>query len=395
MAGPFVSRDFETFVQLESAWGTSPGALAGADAFKSRTKFAFKRNKARYDRDNDMDNGQRSVLSTQGGREFGSWSVGLDVIPSGNAATPTDPDVDPFLEAHFGSKHKATAHTTLQAASTTTLLKFVGGGGAASGVQVGDLIAVDVSAAFGIEVRQVTIVSTDDVTVDRALSAAPANGRNVYLGTTYSLSASALKSVYLWQFLNGANFRHAMPGSIVKELGIDIDFNNETPVASLSLSGDGQAIITHATARPTPVTGGQPLLPSAGKVWVGASPVLGVTKVGLKSMSALELRQSESTSLFATGVKGTANKARYSINQTLELLLLTGTIDAYFDNANVLTAYDMIVQLGAAAGQIVAWRTPKWILDGDIGDTGDEVTFSGSGRCYGSVGDDEIKLAFI
>jgi hypothetical protein len=394
MPGPFIVRDFETFVQLETVWGTSPGALAGADAFKSRTKFAFKRVKARYDRENDMDNAQRSVLSTQGGRESGTWAVDLDVIPGGNAAAPTVPDVDPFLEAHFGTKHLATANTTTAAGSTATSINLAVGGGAASGVQTGDLVAFDVSAVFGIEVRQVTVAG-DVLTVDRALSGAPAAARNVYLGTTYSLSAAALKSVYLWQFLNGANFRHAMPGSVVKDLSIDIDFNNVTPVASMKLSGPGQPIITHANARPTPVTIGQPLLPSQGKVWIGPSGVLGVTKVGLKSVSALDLRESESTSLFPTGVKGTANKSRYMISQQLELLLLTGTIDAYFDNANVLTAYDVITQIGITPGQIVAWRTPKFILDGDIGDAGDEVTFSGSGRCYGTTADDEIKLAFL
>jgi hypothetical protein len=399
MAGPFITRDFELFAQLESAWGTSPGALAGADAFKSRTKFPFKRNKARYDRDNDMDNGQRSVLTTQGGRESGGWSASLDVIPSGVSATPTEPDVDPFLEAHLGTKHKATAHTTTTAGSVGTDIILTGGGVAASGIQVGDLIAVDVSTAVGYEVRQVVttgVGGADHIAVDRAFTTDPASGRTVKVGTTYRLSASALKSVHLWGYLNGDNFRHKMPGAIVKELGIDIDFNGETPVASMSLSGDGQAIATHATARPTPVTAGQPLLPSQGKVFIGASGLLSLTKAGIKSVSALELRQSESTSLFPTGVKGTANKARYNITQTLEMLLMSGTIEGYYDNAAALTAYDVIVQLGITPGQIVAWRTPSFIPDVDPGDTGDEVTLSLAGRCYGLTNvDTEVSLAFL
>ncbi len=396
MPGPFITRDFELFVQLESAWGTSPGALAGADAFRSRTKFPFKRNKGRYDRDNDMDNGQRSVLTTQGGRESGGWSASLDVIPSGVSATPTEPDVDPFLEAHLGTKHKATAHTTTAAGSVGVTLNLTPGGGAASGIQTGDLIAVDVSAAVGYEVRQVTNIVTDVVTVDRAFTTDPAAARTVKVGTTYRLLASALKSLHLWGYLAGDNFRHKMPGAIVKELGIDIDFNGETPVASMSLSGDGQAIVTHATARPTPVTAGQPLLPSQGKVFIGASGLLSLTKAGLKSVSALELRQSESASLFPTGIKGTANKARYNITQTLELLLLSGTVEGYYDNAAALTAYDVIVQLGITPGQIVAWRTPSFIPDVDPGDVGDEVNLSLAGRCYALTNvDTEVSLAFI
>jgi hypothetical protein len=396
MAGPFNPRDFELFAQLESAWGTSPGALAGADAFKSRTKFPFKRNKARYDRDNDMDNGQRSVLETQGGREFGSWNATLDVIPSGVAGTPTEPDVDVFLEAHLGTKHKATAHTTTAAGSSGVTLNLTPGGGAASGIATGDLIAVDVSAAVGYEVRQVTNIVTDTVTVDRAFTTDPAAARTVKTGTTYRLSATAFKSVHLWGYLNGDNFRHKMPGAIVKELGIDIDFNSETPVASMSLSGDGQAIATHSTARPTPVTAGQPLLPSQGKVFIGASGLLSLTKAGLKSMSALELRQSESTSLFPTGVKGTANKSRYNVTQTLEMLLLTGVIEGYYDGAAALTAYDVIVQIGITPGAIVAWRTPKFIPDVEPGDTGDDVNLSLAGRCYAlTTPDTEVSLAFL
>jgi hypothetical protein len=401
MAGPFQTRDREIFVQLETAWGTSPGALAGADALKSQVKAPFKRNLARYDRENDNDNAQRSVFTTQPGREFGSWTVPLDIIPSGNAATPTDPDVDPFLEAHLGSKHKNLANSTTTAGSTNAVVNLTAGGVAAMGLQAGDMFTVDVSATFGLESRQVLSIAGDNVTVDRVLSAAPATGRTVIGGTTYRLSATALKSIYLWEFLNGNNFRHAMPGSIVKELSMDLDFNNQTPVASMSLSGDGQQIITHATSRPTPVTAGQPLLPSAGKVWIGTT-LLSVTKVGLKSVSALELRQVESTSRFPTGVKGTANKGRYMITAVIEALLQTGTIEGYFDGASSLTAYDALVQLGTTAGQIVAWRLPKLIPDVDPGDVGDEVNLSLAGRCYGGASgvtgvsaDDELILAFM
>jgi hypothetical protein len=296
MAGPFSSRQHELFAQLEAAYGTSPGALAGTDAFKARAAFPWKRVVARYDRDKDQGN-EASVLSTQKGKEHSTYQVASDVIPSGNAATPTAPDMDPFFEAHLGLKHTATAHTTLAAASTTTLLKFTPGGGVASGVQVGDLIAVDVSAAFGVEVRQVTIVATDDITVDRALSAAPAAARAVYVGTTYRLSAAQLKTLHLWGYLDGDNFRHKTGGNSVKSMDLSCDFSSQTPVAEVTFSGEGKAVESHATARPTAVTAGEPLIPSEGKVWVGASAALCAVKVGLKSDNALELRQNESCTL--------------------------------------------------------------------------------------------------
>jgi hypothetical protein len=394
MAGPFITRDFEIAAQLEAAYNTSPGALAGGDFFKSRTKFPFKRVLARLDRDSDMDNGQASVVTTQKGRESSTFSVSLPAIPSGNAATPTEPDADVFFEAHFGQKHKALANTTLAAGSTASSLNLAVGGGAATGVQIGDIIVVDVSAAFGLEARQVTSVAGDVVGVDRPLSAAPAAARVVTLGTTYRYSSAQLKSVHIWGYLNGDNFRHKTGGNIVKDFSLDLDFNNQTPEAMISLAGDGSPIATHATARPTPVTAGQPLAPSAGKVWVGSA--LGyLTKFGFKSNNGLELRQSTSESLIPTGIKRTGNKSRFSASAALDLLLTTGAVEGYFDNAANLTAYDVIVQLGVTPGQMVIIRMPKLIPDVDVSDVGEEVALSLAGKLYATTAlDDEATICF-
>lgn len=395
MAGPFSVREWELFAQLEGVFGTSPGALAGTDAFKARTQNPFTRNVARYDRDRDQGN-NASVLSTQKGKEFSTWQVPADLIPSGNAATPTEPDMDVFFEAHLGSKHKATAHTTLTAASTTTLLKFTAGGVAASGVQVGDIIVVDVSAAIGLEARQILAIATDDVTVDRALGDAPASGRAVYVGTTYRLSAAALKSLHLWSFLNGNNFRHKAGGCVVKTMRLSCDFTSQTPVAEVTFSGDGKQLETHATSRPTGVTAGEPLLPSESKVWIGASGLLCVTRASLESDNGIELRMNESCGLYPTGAKRTANGGNYNATMALDLLLQTGTIEGYYDAAAALTAYDVIVQLGISPGKIVAWRAPRWILDANPADQDGEVSLAMSGRLYGaSVPDSEFSLAFI
>jgi hypothetical protein len=93
MAGPFVSTDFEHSVQLEATFNTSPGAPVGADFARFKTRFPFKRKKARHDRDADSDN-SASVVTTQGGRESSDWELAGDVTPSGNASTPTPPDAE-------------------------------------------------------------------------------------------------------------------------------------------------------------------------------------------------------------------------------------------------------------------------------------------------------------
>lgn len=394
MPGPFLDRDREFAVQLEAAWGTSPGALAGSDFFKHLTGAKLEKVLSSYARNRDRDRRRASVLSTHKGRESSSWSVPCDLIPANVAGTPTAPDIDPFLEAHLGSKRTATAHTTLDAGSTATVLALVAGGAAASGVLAGDMIAVDVSAAFGIEVRQVTLVAGENVTLDRALSAAPAAARNVYVGTTYRLSEQALKSVHLWEFVDGDNFRHSAGGCIVQNMSLDIDFAQENPLSGIVFDGVGGRKVTASTARPTPVTAGIPHIPTEGKVWIGTA-LTRIIKYGLKSNNGLALRMNDSTSLYPTGTKRTDNDSRYKAEQTMDLLLQTGTIEGYYDNDAALTAYDVIVQLGVTVGQIVAIRTPKFVPTVPEGVTDGEVSLSLGGPLYGVVGDDEYSIAFI
>jgi hypothetical protein len=390
---PFIPRDYELAVQLEAAYNTSPGALAGADFFKHLAGAKLDRVLARYDRENDRDNAQASVITTHKGREHSTWSVACDLIPSNDATTPTAPDIDVFLEAHFGSKHTATAHTVTVAGSVGVTLNIAVGGGAASGLQIGDLIAVDVSAAFGYEVRRVANLVGDVVTVDRAFSTDPAAGRTVKVGTTYRLSSTALKSIYLWQFLNGDNFRHVIGGAVPQNCGVEIDFSSDQPVAKINFDGLGAQKGVGATARPTPVTAGIPLVPSEGKVWIG-SALTRIVKYGFKSNNGNTLRMSQSTSLYPTGVKKTDNNSRFRIEQNMDVLLETGTIEGYHDNEAALTAYDVIVQLGVTPGRIVAFNTPKFIPSVPVNEM-DEMALSLNGRCYGTSGDDEVYLAFI
>lgn len=394
MAGPFLTRDQEVFVQLESVWGTSPGALAGTDALKHTSGKSIKKVVERRDRTQDKDYQQPSVITTQKGREKSEFKLDCQLIPSGNATTPTAPDVDPLLEAHLGTKHTATAHTTTAAGSVGTSINFAVGGVAASGVQVGDFIAIDVSTAFGYEVRQITALPGGDVvTVNAGFSTDPAASRTVKVGTTYKLLQSALKSVHVWEYTNGDNFRHKAPGVIVQNVEGECDFSSKTPAGTLKFSGEGQAEATHATARPTPTTAGQPLVPSASYAFLGATRQC-LLKGSFKSNNGIELRENESCSLGPSGVKRTGNESRYSVEAMVAMLLTTGTVEGYYDNASSLTAYDLLVQFGVTPGQGFAFRCAKFIPDVPVAEQDGEVSLEMSGKCYGTAGDDEIALFF-
>ncbi len=391
----FVETDYEHAVQLEAAFNTSPGALAGTDFFRCQSGALFKRDQARYDREKDKDN-SASVLTTQRGREFSTWEVQGDLIPSGNAATPTAPDMDAFFEAHLGLKTAATAHTTTAAGSTGTTLNLTPGGGAASGIPTagGVLIAVDVDASFGVEIRRVVSRSGDVVTMNAALSANPAAARAVYVGVTYSMSKAAQKSLHLWEYLGGNNFREKVGGAIAKQMKLDIDFTQDTPVATVSFSGEAAQITTHATSKPTTTVAGLPLLPSESKVFFGAAKLC-VTQISLESDNGLELRKDESCSLFPTGVKRTANDGRFNVKVTTELLRDTTTHEGYFDNADLLQTYDSIFQLGIAPGAMVGIACPDFVPDAERTVPEGEVGVKLAGRAYGTVGDDELYITFF
>jgi hypothetical protein len=395
MPGPFLGRDNVHFAQLETVWGTSPGALVGGDAFKTKTRYPFTRTKARSDRSQDADLNQASVLTTQGGRESAEFSYEGDIIPAGNAAAPTAPDMDQFFEAHFGLKSAATAHSTVAAASTATVVNWAVGTFASGGFADGQMVGITVDATFGIEVRMIASHATDAVTLDRALSGVPTTGGAIIGGITYKLSEAAMKSLHLWNYLDGDNFRHKVSGAVAAQLNVDIDFTGDTPTATLTVSGPAAKVETHATAIPTSATSGQPLLPDKSYAWIAALKTC-LTKAGFESNNGLELRSDESCSLFPTGVKRSGNEGRYMVNGTLGLLLTTGVVEGYYDNAAALTAYDILVQLGATAGKIVAWRMKRFIPDAPPPpDVNGEVSLELSGRAYGSVGDDELTLSFL
>ncbi len=402
MATTYINQnDHDLAFTLESTYGTDPGTVAGTDFFKHQSEPGiFKIKKARYDRQMDRDYQQGSVLSTTAGRESTDVSVNFDIIPSGNAATPTKPDISDLLKCHFGSESTLTAHTTTTSGSTGTSIVLTAGGGAASGIPVGGgcLIAVDVSSTYGVEVRRVISRSTDTLTIDAAFSADPATGRAVYVGTTYKFSSSAaLLSGTMKQFLGGSTIKKKVTGVILPNLSIDCDANTQELVVKGSVSGMGQQLQALSDTRPSITTNGVPLAGVAGKVFIGATKYC-ATKVGLTSNNGSELRNNEFCSLYPRGVKRTGNNARFTVGMSMDLFYSGGDEDvqALYLAAQSLTAQSVIVQLGVAPGQMIAWACPVFKPDPSLTSINGEIGVNfGGGRCYGTTGDDEVYLTIF
>jgi hypothetical protein len=310
--------------------------------------------------------------------------------------------MDKAFKAIFGFLHTATAHTTTAAGSTGVTLNLTAGGGAASGLAIGDMLAVDVSAAVGYEVRQVVNVVTDVITVDRGFTTDPAISRTVKVGTTFKLLNTSIISLYMKRWIAAAGYRLAVPGVVLSDMELSVDSAQATPVAKVSFSGKGAAELAHVEARPTFTFTGLPLAPQKITAWfdTGATPrkLFLAGAAALKVNNGLDLRDNESRSLNPTGAKRTANSSRYNVDLSLGMLLTTGDEDttALYATAQAMTGLDVLVQLNNQAGMIVAFRCPKWIPEGTLGAREGEAGITlGGGRAYGTVGDDEVTLAFI
>lgn len=401
MAVTYINKnDHDLALQIESTYGTDPGAVSGTDFFKHQSDpGAIKVKKSRYDRTGDNDYSQGSVLSTIAGRESAEVSLAFDVIPSGNAATPTKPDISDVLKLHFGSESTLTAHTTTAAGSTGVTLNLATGGGAASGIPTsgGCLIAVDVDSTYGVEVRRVISRSTDTVTLDYALSANPAAARAVYVGTTYKHTSGSQLSATLKQFLGGSTVKKMVTGLNFQNLSIDCDAGTEEMAVKGSVSGEGKLLEAQTDTRPTITTSGTPLSGVVGKVFIGAVKYC-ATKVGFTSNNGVELRKNEFCSLNPRGVKRTGNNARFMVSQSLDLFYSGGDEDvqALYLAAQALTEKSVIVQIGTAPGRMIAWCTPKFVPDPSLTNINGEIGVNyGGGRCYGTTADDEIFLTIF
>jgi hypothetical protein len=395
MATYYLERDDELAIVKESPYGTSVNPVA-ADFFKhTSSSVSIAHALEETYRDRDRDGAQASVLTRLIGRSKSTIGIECDLIPSGVAAGAsalTPPDIDNLLEAVFGSRLTATAKTTTAAGSTGTTLNLATGGGSASGIAIGQLIGVDVDSTNGIEVRQVTNIATDTVTIDRALTANPVAGRNVYTGVTFRLSQSSLISLAAYLF-NGAAQKYKVPGIALNECDFSINLGENVPVGKFRFTGEGLPETTHAVARPTPTTNGVPLVPSLGKIWLGATRYPVVT-AGFNVKNGIELRNNESDGLVPTALRRTGNNSRYVVEGSIEAYL-TSDLVATYDAAKTRTAIDAIVQLGATAGAIFAWRLPKWGPRAERMSQGGELGIRLSGRALGTSADDEITCAFL
>jgi hypothetical protein len=317
--------------------------------------------------------------------------VGLNVALSANTVGT---DITVTLGTDGAGALDPTKNTATLVAGVITALALVTA--AASGTGATPLAAPEGPTTFtgGLGIG-------DNLTVDRAFTSGPAAGRTVKVGTTYLLSASAdLISLTLKQFIDGETRKRKTTGNSVSDGELKIALGEKTPVLTVTLSGAGQADEALGDARPaSPTTAGQPLVPDNVRVWIGTGAAPDeFTLAGDLSLTfnnGIVLCENEGGSLEPSRLKRTGNDGNYMVGMSLGLYGTEGDEDtlALFDDAQTLTAKDVLVQVGRDPGAILAWRCPAFKSEPSLTKLEGEVGINyGGGRCYGILGDDELTL---
>ena len=307
--------------------------------------------------------------------------------PSGTLNTL--PEIDPLLEAGFGSLTNVTLSTTVSAspAPTTTTATVASAGALAVGDAVLIAVTGQSSSPF---VRVLTVVAGAALTWAPALPAAPASGDAVKGGITYVLTTDLAVSLTIAHYLSG--FKRELLGAGVNQVTLGFDANEEP---RMTVSGPAKEQLSGTTqAQPGAFTtvGGNPPSGLVGELLIGNTSYL-FKNLEVSLANGLAVRNSE------YGVNGATELYRQGRREiTLSLEAFAETEATLYDLAEAGTNVSVLKQTGRTEGSIVGLYLPK--VEFKVGETDDpeeEVSWSFSAMALESVdgANDEISLALL
>lgn len=310
--------------------------------------------------------------------------VGL-LRPSGTLNTL--PELDPLLEAGFGSLTNVTLDTTVASAPTTTGATVASAGALA----VGDAVLLAVTGEAGPFVRMLTAVSGADLTWAPALPAAQTVGDAVNGGITYKLATDLAIALTIAHYVpNGRN--RELLGVGINQLTVGLDPNEEP---RLSASGPAKEQLSKANVQTQPgafpTVGGNPPPGHIGELFIDDA-LYKHTTGEISLANGLALRNQEygvnaPTELYRNG--------RREISLSLESFLGD---EALYDLAEAGTNATFLHQTGKVEGNIVAVYAPlvEWKVP-QQDDPEEEVKWSFTGMALESVDgqNDELTLALM
>lgn len=287
-----------------------------------------------------------STLESVRGSESSNGEIAIE--PKGSGTAGTAPDADVLLEAAIGVKSLTTSSTTHGAtASTTTTVELVVGGVSTMGIIVGQAIYLP-TVGIG-EVAWVTAISTDQLTVSPALSAAPGTGVAVGAGVHYRLVNGQLKSFWA-QFWRGDITKETFPGNMVESMAMNFS-TGEIATAVMRFQGQkANAPVTEAYGLGTPTFDSTTPVVAVNMVLRIAGTSTPLSAISIELANTL-FRKLDITSSGTQKILQTNRK-------------LTGSFNLLYESKDIEDAFradtksEIVIVAGATAGNIVALRMP-------------------------------------
>ena len=263
---------------------------------------------------------------------WGEGSLSLELRGSGTAGQ--QPEIGPLFETLLGTVYTNAADTVDGAGTTTTLTA------AAEAFNVGQLVRVVIGSDY--EVRRITAVSGQDLTVDRAFSQAPVDGAVISAGVSYVHQGSEdVKYFTLDQYLE--KLRLLCTDAVCESLSVSVSardiIRGTFGIRSLSCDETGSA-----TDPNTPV-------------YDASNPLGGVSCNMVRDGVAYDMKSLE-FSLTTRRARGGINSAGYSELPWAGQFEATATMTPWVEDAAPLT--------GFFAGETVDAEMTQGTVDGNI-----------------------------
>ncbi len=290
--------------------------------------------------------------------------VGL-LRPSG--ALGTLAECDPVLEAAFGSRTIRTADSTVSASSTpTTTTATVADAG---DLAAGDMVLIEVTGQAGPFVRKLTVVSTNALTWEPALPAAPATGDSVKGAVTYTLTSQLAVSLTIAHYLD--HITRELLGVGINSLELAFDANEEPRFTASGPAATQRTGTAQAQPAGFTTVGGHPPSGLTGQLLVNGTAYL-CKSLSVSLANALAVRNQE------YGVSTASELYRQGRREiSLSLEAFAENEAALYDLAEAGSTPSLLLQTGNAPGNIVCVYAPKIdLMVPDQDDPDEEVTWS-------------------
>jgi hypothetical protein len=379
-----IGRKGQVYLKKEAAYGTEE-ALAAANALRHlNIGFGFDP----FNRVTSPEKKQSPGPANRFDRRKSAELATLVALLRPSGALNTLPEIDPILEAAFGTKTNVTLSTTVSASPSPTA------GGCtvadAGSLAAGDAVLITVTGKSGPYVRILTDVTVNALTWAPDLPAAPTSGDAVKGGVTYQLTTDLAVSLTIAHYLT--TFKRELLGAGIDSLAMAFDANEEPRATASGPAANQLTGTTQSEPASFTAVGGNPPSGLVGELYIGNTAYL-FKRLEATISNGLAVRNQEYGVSTATEIY---RQGRREISLTLEAFAETEA--TLYDLAEAGTNTILLKQSGKTEGNIVAVYAPK--VEFKVPDTDDpeeEVNWSFAGMALESVdgANDELSLALM